>query len=125
MRRREGHRIGLGRRGERAAARWYVANGYEVLARNWRCRQGEIDLVCTRAQSLWSRSVQVLVVCEVKTRTSASYGHPLEAVTAAKQRRLRRLAAVFVQGQRAHFDQVRFDVVAITAGQLVVVEGAF
>ena len=125
MRRREGHRIGLGRRGERAAAHWYVANGYEVLARNWRCRQGEIDLVCTRAQSLWSRSVQVLVVCEVKTRTSASYGHPLEAVTAAKQRRLRRLAAVFVQGQRAHFDQVRFDVVAIVAGELVVVEGAF
>ena len=115
----------LGRRGEQAAARWYVARGYEVLARNWRCAAGEIDLVCARSERGRGRIACTLVVCEVKARTSASHGHPLEAVTPAKQRRLRRLAAAFLHSQGRCFDHVRFDVVAVTGLSLEVVESAF
>jgi len=115
----------LGRRGEEAAARWYAAHGYEVLARNWRCSEGEIDLLCARSDSAGRRGQRTLVVCEVKTRTSLLLGHPLEAVTAAKQQRLRRLAAAFLRSQGQHFDDVRFDVVAITGHALDVLESAF
>ena len=72
-------------RGEAAVAEWYTANGYQVVETNWRCRQGELDLIV--------RKGRVLVFCEVKTRTSAAFGHPAEAVTPAKARRLRVLAS--------------------------------
>ena len=74
----------LGAAGEERAARWYLAQGYEVVARNWRCRDGELDLILARARTI--------VVCEVKTRLSRRAGDPLEAVTARKARRLRELA---------------------------------
>ena len=64
------------------------AAGYEVVARNWRCAEGELDLVVGRPGEL--------VFCEVKTRTSDRFGVPAEAVTIAKQRRLRTLAASFL-----------------------------
>ncbi len=115
-------RLALGRRGEQAAAEWYEKHGYRVLARNWRCALGEIDLVCTTVGRLGQA---VLVVCEVKTRTSDSHGHPLEALTPAKVARLRRLAAAFLGGQGNHFDEVRFDVAAVTGSVLDVIEGAF
>ena len=84
-----GHRQRLGARGEQAVAEWYVARGYRVVARNWRCREGEIDLV------VWSRR-RDLVFCEVKTRSSTRFGLPAEAVTPAKQQRLRVLATRFL-----------------------------
>ncbi len=111
----------LGARGEQLVAEWYAARGYRIVARNWRCREGEIDLV------VWSRRGD-LVFCEVKTRSSARFGVPAEAVTAAKQRRLRVLAARFlathgpeVAGRRG----LRFDVAAVTAGRVEVIEAAF
>lgn len=109
----------LGRSGEDAAAEWYRAAGYEVVARNWRCRLGEIDLVCRRGR--------VLVICEVKARSSARFGSPLEAVTAAKQRRLRRLAAAYLDGagEGGRAAVVRFDVAAVLGGEVEVVEAAF
>lgn len=109
-------RAALGRSGEDRAAAWYQAQGFEVLARNWRVRAGELDLV--------ARKGAVIVVCEVKTRSSSAFGHPLEAVTAAKAARIRRLAAQFLaeQGVRG---QIRFDVVAILGNELEVVEAAF
>lgn len=67
----------------------------------------------------------LLVVCEVKTRTGSAHGHPLEAVTLAKQRRLRRLATQYLRQQGDRWAQVRFDVVGILDGKLEVVEGAF
>jgi putative endonuclease len=114
-------RLELGRWGEEAAAGWYEERGYRVVARNWRCAQGEIDLVCTPANEPGG----TLVVCEVKARTSAARGHPLEAVTPAKQIRLRRLAAAFLRSRDASYDVVRFDVVAVTGGTLEVVQDAF
>ena len=102
----------LGRRGEEAAACWYAAAGYRVLARNWRRPQGEIDLVAQQPGG-------PVVFCEVKTRSSVRYGTPREAVTPAKRHRLRRLAAQWLSEQRRRHGQlvaVRFDVVAVRAG---------
>jgi putative endonuclease len=107
----------LGGFGERRAAAHYQAHGYAVLERNWRCRSGEIDLICARGTTL--------VVCEVKTRTGTAHGHPLEAVTVSKQRRVRRLAAAYLQQQGRRWAVVRFDVVGVLDGTLEVVEGAF
>ena len=95
----------------------YRARGYAVLERNWRCAAGEIDLVCARGQTL--------VICEVKARTRTAAGHPLEAVTRAKQMRLRRLAAAYLVGQAAYWEEIRFDVVSVLGRSLHVVEGAF
>jgi putative endonuclease len=70
----------LGRAGEQRAARHLRAQGYIILDRNWRCPQGEIDIV--------ARSDDVLCVVEVKTRRSDRYGHPFEAIDERKRRRL-------------------------------------
>ncbi len=115
-------RIALGHRGEDWAADWYVENGYRVLARNWRNAEGEIDIVCGTVDAT---GCTVLVICEVKARTSNSHGNPLEAVTRVKQQRLRRLATAYLRSQSRHYDHVRFDVVAVTGRALDVVESAF
>ena len=82
----------LGAYGETLAARHLVGQGMVLLDRNWRCDAGEIDLVL--------RDGDVLVVCEVKTRSSLRYGTPHEAVTDIKVARLRRLATRWVAGPR-------------------------
>jgi putative endonuclease len=110
-------RQALGRAGEDLAAAWYEANGYTLVARNWRCRDGEIDLVARRGR--------VLVVCEVKTRSSTAFGAPAEAVTPAKQARLRSLALSFLREQRVRGAQLRFDVAAVLGRSVEVIEGAF
>ena len=109
----------LGASGEDRAASWYAAQGYEIVDRNWRCREGEIDLVCTRGHTL--------VFCEVKTRTSTAFGHPAEAVTPTKQRRLRLLATRWLEAAPAPVRgrEIRFDVAAVLGGQLDVIEAAF
>jgi putative endonuclease len=66
-----------------------------------------------------------LVVCEVKARRRDVHGHPVEAVTPAKQRRLRRLAAAWLRSQGARWDVVRFDVVTVLDGEVEVVADAF
>jgi putative endonuclease len=114
---RPNRRAQLGRAGEHRAAEWYRAHGYAVLARNWRCAAGEIDLICARGRTL--------VLCEVKARTRTSHGHPLEAVTPAKQRRLRGLAVEYLRSQAGHWAELRFDVASVLDGELEVLEGAF
>ncbi len=95
----------LGRYGEDVAARHLVEQGIVVLERNWRCDDGEIDIV--------GRDGDVLVVCEVKTRRSDAYGDPLEAVTPRKAARLRRLAARWLAERGVHPAAVRIDVVGV------------
>jgi putative endonuclease len=99
----------LGSRGEEAVARWYAEAGYAVLDRNWRCSEGEIDLIAVEPAG------GVVVICEVKTRSSTLFGSPEEAVTVAKQRRLRRLAARWLAEHRTPIRAVRFDVAAVMA----------
>lgn len=95
----------LGRRGEDLAAEFLTAAGLVVLDRNWRCRDGELDLVATDRTRL--------VVCEVKTRSGAGCGAPAEAVTPAKAARIRRLAAAWLAAHRIGWCEVRFDVLAV------------
>ncbi|HUR76772.1 MAG TPA: YraN family protein [Acidimicrobiales bacterium] len=109
--------IALGRHGERLAEGWYRNNGYEIVARNWRCEIGEVDLIATRDG--------VLVIAEVKTRVSARYGLPAEAVGYAKQHKLRRLAALWLATSPQRFDEVRFDVVSIIGNRVEAISGAF
>jgi putative endonuclease len=90
-----------------------VDAGFSLLARNWRCREGEIDIV--------ARDGDVLVVCEVKTRRDVGFGTPIEAVTQAKAARLRRLTARWLAATRESraadgsggFVDIRFDVVGV------------
>ena len=112
----------LGDAGEAAVARWYEAAGYAVVARNWRVRDGEIDVIARRGETI--------VFCEVKTRRSDAFGLPAEAVTARKQLRLRKLAIQWLSAHRARGDIVRFDVASVRpdgrgAWNVDVLEGAF
>ncbi len=108
----------LGASGEEAVASWYEARGYEVLTRNWRCREGELDLVL--------RDGRKFVFCEVKTRTTDAFGAPVEAVTRNKQMRVRRLAARWLEDEApVRPREIRFDVASVLAGAIEVVEGAF
>jgi putative endonuclease len=108
----------LGARGEAAAASWYEAHGYQVVQRNWRCREGEIDLILRRGRTL--------VFCEVKTRSSDRFGLPAEAVTPTKQRKVRLVARQYLAGVRGGGGPLRFDVASVdAAGTVSVVEGAF
>ena len=95
----------LGREGERAAAGYLEDRGFRILDRNWRCGDGEIDIVAAERHTF--------VVCEVKTRSGTRYGTPLEAVGRAKRRRLRRLAALWLSAHGIRFDQVRIDVIGL------------
>jgi putative endonuclease len=111
-------RRALGVSGEDAAAAWYEARGFEVQARNWRCRDGELDLVV--------RDGRMYVFCEVKARTTDAFGVPAEAVTRDKQQRLRRLAARWLEDEApALAREIRFDVAAVLGGAVEVIEGAF
>jgi putative endonuclease len=110
-------RRALGAAGEARAAQWYRERGYQVLAQNWRCRDGELDLVVARGR--------LLVVVEVKTRRTDRFGTPAEAVTRAKQLRLRQLSLRYLEATGAQPSALRFDVVSILAGRLEVIQAAF
>lgn len=91
--------------GERLAAQHLTEAGMVLLDRNWRCGLGEIDII--------ARDGDVLVFCEVKTRRGGGYGPPVEAVVAAKARRLRQLGAQWLKDHGVRPDEVRFDVVSV------------
>ena len=95
----------LGRNGEQAAADYLETEGFRILARNWRCTDGEIDIVAVDRQTL--------VVCEVKTRSGNRYGTPLESVSRLKRKRLRRLAVRWLAAHGVRFEQVRIDVLGV------------
>lgn len=99
----------LGRRGEEMAAEWMVNQGYRVRGRNVRTRLGEIDLVVEKGNTI--------VIVEVKTRRTSEAGLPLEAITAIKAARLRRLAGAYMADQGlAETHDLRIDCVGILTG---------
>ena len=95
----------IGSRGEDAAADAYRRRGYRVLARNWRCALGELDLIVERRG--------LLVFCEVKSRRDSAFGAGYEAVTWKKRAKLRALAQAFLQGSGSHPRAIRFDVASV------------
>lgn len=100
----------LGRRGEDVAAAWLQDNGLPVLARNWRCPEGELDIVAADRED----DESIVVFCEVKTRSGAGYGSPFEAVTQGKRRKLRRLGLLWLaQPQIKGYPRMRFDVIGV------------
>ena len=98
-------RKALGDLGERIAAQHLAAQGLTVVDRNWRCIAGEIDIVATDGP--------IVVVCEVKTRSSTRFGTPLEAITSAKAARLHRLGWQWVKAHGVRCAGLRIDVVAV------------
>jgi len=101
-------RASLGRAGEDAAAALYLRRGFRIVARNWRCRFGELDLVVERAG--------LFVICEVKARRGSRFGGGYEAVTWAKRKKVRTLADAFLQRNAFEHARVRFDVASVWLG---------
>jgi len=106
---------------EDLVARFYERSGYEIVERNWHCREGELDIVAVLASPV---RVTIAVV-EVKARASINYGSPFEAVTQVKQKKLRIAATKFLASHRDLHGEIRFDVVAVLGTQLDVLQNAF
>ncbi|HEX9682139.1 MAG TPA: YraN family protein [Acidimicrobiales bacterium] len=111
----------LGASGERRAVAWYRRAGYEIVARNWRPSgrglRGELDVVARRGD--------IIVICEVKTRSTDRFGSPIEAITREKAARIRRLASAYLADSGVRSRVIRFDVAEVRPGSVTVVEGAF
>ena len=97
----------LGRRGEDLAVEYLTQRGLVVLSRNWRCRDGELDVVATDQERL--------VVCEVKTRSGTRYGEPAEAVDGRKAARISRVTQAWLAAHQVRWCEIRFDVLAVLA----------
>ncbi len=97
----------LGRAGEELAAQYLRDKGYSILDRNWRCDQGEIDII--------ARQQNEVVFVEVKTRSGLKFGHPFEAITSAKLARMNRLAYAWCAQTSDRVPRIRVDVIAVIA----------
>ncbi|HEU0190082.1 MAG TPA: YraN family protein [Mycobacterium sp.] len=104
-------RVELGALGERLAVDHLTGLGWQILARNWRCRYGELDVVAA------DRSASTVLFVEVKTRTGDSFGGLPYAVPWTKLRRLRRLAGLWLAAQDRHWATVRIDVIGVRIGR--------
>ena len=114
-------RLARARWAEDLVAAWYLSHGYEILARNWTMRGGELDVVARRGS--------LIVVCEVKARANTQFGAPIEAITEQKVMRVRRAGHAFLREYLVHHPgqrlQLRFDVATVLGTQLEVLENFF
>jgi putative endonuclease len=115
-------RESLWRGSEEAAWQEYRRRGYRLVARNWRCRLGELDLVVARGD--------LVAFCEVKSRTLPIRGEPHDAVTLSKRRKVRALGEVFLAARGSDAARYRFDVASVIVGangraQVHIFEDAF
>ena len=110
-------RIESGASAEAEAARLLIAAGYRVVERNFRCKVGELDIV--------ARDGDVLAFVEVRSRSDDEHGNAAEMIRYSKQRRVARVAAYYLATVEPVFDECRFDIVAITAGDAVLIKDAF
>jgi putative endonuclease len=104
-------RAEIGALGERLAADHLIGLGLRVLARNWRCRYGELDVIAVDPVA------NTVIFVEVKTRTGDGFGGIAQAVTPQKARRLRRLAGIWLADQDRHWAGVRIDVIGVRIGR--------
>ena len=103
-------RIEIGALGEQLAVEYLQGLGLRIVARNWRCRYGELDVIA-------AEGANTLVFVEVKTRTGDCFGGVAEAVTPQKVRRIRRLAGLWLAGQESGWSQIRIDVIGVRLGR--------
>ena len=94
-----------------------IYKGLSVLARNYHCRYGEIDII--------ARKRKIIAFIEVKRRSSLNYGWPAEAVNTEKQKRIAQVAALYIQEQGLEDSNLRFDIIEILSGEIRHIEGAF
>ncbi len=102
-------RLALGKKGEAEAANWLQARGMRILERNFRCPLGEIDII--------GEMGEVLVIVEVRSRSSIDWGTPAESVGYRKQQKLRRLAAYYLQHKGKVNSPCRFDVLGLLVNE--------
>ena len=108
----------IGTAWEEEAARCLTENGYIILEKNFRCREGEIDLIAEEGG--------YLVFIEVRYRKTEAKGHPLETVNTAKQRKISRVAQYYLYKNGISLDKpVRFDVVSVLGGKIEIIKDAF
>ena len=103
-------RIEIGALGEQLAVEHLHGLGLRIVARNWRCRYGELDVIA-------AEGANTLVFVEVKTRPGDGFGGVAEAVTPQKVRRIRRLAGLWLAGQESGWSQIRIDVIGVRLGR--------
>ncbi|MCH8029768.1 MAG: YraN family protein [Candidatus Dadabacteria bacterium] len=108
-----------GKKGEAIACRALERYGYDIVEKNYRCREGEIDII--------ARDKDCLCFIEVKSRSSESFGLPEESVTKTKQLRLWTVANVFLEEKEVEYDELRFDIAAVNllTGEVRVIRNAF
>ncbi|MGV0730537.1 YraN family protein [Mycolicibacter sinensis] len=104
-------RAELGALGEQLAVDHLLEQGWTILARNWRCRYGELDVIAD------DPAAGAVVFVEVKTRTGDGFGGLAYAVPPEKVRRVRRLAGLWLAGQQSHWAEVRVDVIGVRIGR--------
>lgn len=100
----------LGSRGEDFTVRYLQARGYRIIQRNWRIKEGEIDIVALSPES-------EIVFVEVKTRSSATFGEPLESISTEKLHRIQRLALAWLATHQRLGAAYRIDVAGVLAGR--------
>ncbi len=107
----------IGTNYERLAGDLLRKNGYEIVAYNFRCAAGEIDII--------AKDGEYLVFCEVKYRKTTRAGYPLEAVSAAKQRRISKCAQYYIYKHQLYDVPCRFDVIGILGTKVQILKNAF
>lgn len=110
---REPKKINLGARGERLAQRWLTKRGFKILATNYRCPAGEVDLIVLDRSTRKESGAETIAIVEVKTRSSDRHIAPQSAVDADKRRRLRKVADYYLATRDAADCNLRFDIVAV------------
>ena len=111
------NKIEIGSAAEAQAVELLVAKGYKIIERNFRTKLGELDII--------ARDGTTLVFVEVRSRRTARYGTAIEAVGYKKQRRVSRMAMQYLQWRKPRFVSARFDVIGITAGEIVHIQDAW
>lgn len=110
-------KIQRGASAEADAAQLLATAGYRIVERNFRCKAGELDII--------ARDGDVLVFVEVRSRADDEHGGAIEMIRRNKQRRVARVAACYLELMAPAFDECRFDIVAITAGEAILLKDAF
>ncbi len=111
------NKVQRGASAETAATQLLVAAGYRIIERNFRCKAGELDIV--------ARDRDVLVFVEVRSRSDDAHGSAVEMIRRSKQRRVARVASYYLAAVQPVYDECRFDIVAITAGEAILLKDAF